>query len=55
MAGGAHLVGIDVEYAVVMRGLIGKFLFDLIGKAVAVRLAGAPRHADPAEGIDAAL
>ena len=49
----AHILAVDAENAVVVRRSVFKFILDLFGKFVSVRLARRARHADAAEGIDA--
>ena len=48
------LIGIDTEYAVVMRRAVLKLPLHLIRQRIAVGFAGLARHRDAAEGVNAA-
>ena len=54
MADGAHFVGIDAENAVVVGGFIAEFLFNRVGKLIAVCFCRAACHTHAAEGVYAA-
>ena len=55
LTGGAHLVGVGAEHAVVVGGTEAELLLYLGGELIAVGLAGLLHHTHTAEGVDGSL